>query len=561
MTTLLEGPGVASPAAEPARRRIPWRLAPLAALLAGTAVAYLWILSESGYANSFYSAAAQAGSQSWKAFLFGSLDPGNAITVDKPPASLWLMGLSVRLFGLSSWSILVPQALLGVGTVWLVYLTVRRTSTEAAALAAGLLTALTPSAVLMFRFNNPDALLLFVLVAAGYCLTRALEKASGRWLVLAGVLVGLGFLTKMLQAFLVLPAFVLVYLLAAPTSFWRRTRQLLYACVAMLVAAGWWVALVELVPESWRPYIDGSRDNSVLDLIWGYNGLSRITGAAAGGLGNGGFSSGPGPLRLFEGVSGGMIAWLLPAALFLLVAGVVARGRRPRTDLPRAVLLLAGGTMLTTGAVFSSMEGIYHDYYTVALAPWIAMTAVVGFAILWRGRSHLLARLALAAVVIGSAVWAWVLLGQPETQPYDTLRWLVLVAGVVVGASLAVTDLLDRLHRRLAAVVVAAAVVVVGAGPASYAVQTIGTSHTGSIVTAGPDRATEAGGRGRTGRPAGGGQPGGQTGGGQPGGQTGGGQTGGGQPGGQTGGGQPGGQTGGGQPGGQTGGGQPGGQT
>ena len=250
----------------------------LATLLVGTAVLYLWGLSASGYANSYYSAAVQAGSQSWTAFLFGSLDAGNAITVDKPPASLWLMALSVRIFGLSSWSILVPQALLGVASVAVLYASVRRTSGHAAGLVAGALLALTPVATLMFRFNNPDALLTFLLVAAAYATLRATERASGRWLAGAGVLVGFAFLTKMLQAFLVLPAFALVYLLVAPTPLRRRLLHLLGALAATIVSLGWWVALVELVPESWRPYVGGSETNSVLELIFGYNGLGRIFG-------------------------------------------------------------------------------------------------------------------------------------------------------------------------------------------------------------------------------------------------------------------------------------------
>ena len=221
----------------------------LLALLVGTAILYLWGLTASGYANSFYSAAAQAGSMDWTAFLFGSLDPGNSITVDKPPASLWLMALSVRLFGLSSASILVPQALLGVATVGVLYATVRRTSGHWAGLAAGVILALTPAAALMFRFNNPDALLVFLMTLAAYATLRAIERARGRWLVLAGALIGFAFLTKMLQAFLVLPAFVIVYLIAAPTRLRTRLLHLLAAFAAMIVSLGWWVALVELMPE------------------------------------------------------------------------------------------------------------------------------------------------------------------------------------------------------------------------------------------------------------------------------------------------------------------------
>src|ERR1700750_3206291 len=162
-----------------------------AALLVGTAVLYLAGLSRSGWGNAFYAAAAQAGSQNWEAFFYGSSDAGNSITVDKPPASLWVMDLSVRLFGLSSWSILVPEALMGVATVGVLYLAVRRVTGPGPALLAGAAMALTPVAVLMFRFNNPDALLTLLLTIAAYALTRAVEKASLRWLLAVGALVGL----------------------------------------------------------------------------------------------------------------------------------------------------------------------------------------------------------------------------------------------------------------------------------------------------------------------------------------------------------------------------------
>ncbi|WP_460844585.1 glycosyltransferase family 39 protein [Nocardioides ultimimeridianus] len=482
MTALLDPP-VAPPAPAPAHRRRPSERAGLASLLLATAVTYLWSLSASGYANSFYSAAVQAGSVSWKAFLFGSLDSGNAITVDKPPASLWVMDLSVRVFGLSSWSILVPEALMGVATVWLTYLTVRRVAGLPAAFIAGAATALTPSAALMFRFNNPDALLLLLLVAAGYATLRAAEAARGRWLVLAGVLVGLAFLTKMLQAFLVLPAFVLVYLVAAPAPLGVRIRHLLAAFAAMIASAGWWVAIVELWPAADRPYIDGSTDNNILELVLGYNGLGRLTGSEAGGLGNAGFSSDVGLLRLFGGVSGGMISWLLPAALVVLVGGLVALRRAPRTDRVRAALLATGGSMLVTGLTFSFMAGIYHDYYTVALAPWIAMTAVLGSWVLWQRRSVPWARAVLAVAVAGSAAWAFVLLGQAGENPYDALRWPVILLGFGAAALFLVAH---RLDRRLAAGLILATVLVGSAGPAAYTLDTVGTAHTGSIVTAGP---------------------------------------------------------------------------
>src|SRR4051812_31365516 len=265
-----------------------WVRPALLALLLGTGVLYLWGLGASGWANSYYSAAVQAGSHSWKAFFFGSLDAANSITVDKAPAFLWPMDIAARIFGVNAWSILVPQAIEGVVAVGVLYAAVRRWSTPAAGLIAGAVMALTPVAALMFRFNNPDAMLVLLLTLAAYALVRALEHGSTRWLIGAGVLVGLGFLTKQLQALLVVPGFALVYLVAAPGSVRRRIGQLLAAGAAMVAAAGWWIATVELVPASMRPYVGGSQTNSILELTLGYNGLGRLTGNETGSVGGGG---------------------------------------------------------------------------------------------------------------------------------------------------------------------------------------------------------------------------------------------------------------------------------
>jgi len=265
MTATLRAPDAPTPvpaAAHPLRPR--WELPLLAVLLLGTAVLYLWNLAASGWANSFYAAAVQAGTQSWTAFFFGSLDSANAITVDKPPASLWVMALSGRIFGFSSWSMLAPQALMAIASVALLWATVRRVAGPVAGLLAGTVLALTPVAVLMFRFNNPDALLVLLMVAAAWATTHAVEKASTRWLLLAGVFIGFGFLTKMLQVFLVVPGLAVAYLWAAPTTLWRRIRQLLAAGVAIVVSTGWWLLAVALWPVDSRPYIGGSTNNSPL---------------------------------------------------------------------------------------------------------------------------------------------------------------------------------------------------------------------------------------------------------------------------------------------------------
>ncbi|ASF11157.1 putative glycosyltransferase [Nocardia brasiliensis NBRC 14402] len=467
-----------------------WELPALAALLLGTGIAYLCNLSANGWANSFYSAAVQAGSVSWKAFFFGSSDAANSITVDKPPASLWLMELSVRAFGLNSWSILVPEVLLGVASVALVWATVRRPFGPAAGLLAGLVLAVTPVAALMFRFNNPDALLVFLMVAAAWAITRAVEDGRWRWLVLTGVFVGFGFLTKQLQVLLVVPPLVLTYLIAGPPKLGKRVLQLLAAGAAMVVAAGWWLLAVELWPAASRPWIGGSQNNSILELTLGYNGLGRLNGNERGSVGmggadlpagGGGMWGSPGITRMFEPAQGGQIAWLIPAALVALVAGILLRGKAARTDRQRAGLILWGGWLLATGLTFSFMAGIFHQYYTVALAPAVAALAGAGAVLLWRERRRLWVRLMLALAVGLTTATAWMLLSRSvHWQPW--LRWTVLVAGILATLVALVPA------RRKLAVVSALTIAFTGlAGPTAYAVDTIATAHEGSIPSAGPN--------------------------------------------------------------------------
>ena len=478
-----------------------WARIALVALLVATAVVYLWNLTASGDANSFYAAAVQAGTKSWKAFFFGSLDSSNFITVDKPPASLWVMALSGRIFGFSSASMLVPQVLEGVLAVGLLAESVKRWFGSGAGLLAGAMLAVTPVAALMFRFNNPDALLVCLLVASAYCLVRALENGSTRWMIGVGTLIGFAFLAKMGQALLVVPGFALVYLVAAPTTLRRRVVQLLAGGAAMIVSAGWWVAIVALWPAASRPMIDGSSDNSILNLIIGYNGLGRLTGsggAPGGGGGGGGNFSGPtGVLRLFNDLMGGQASWLLPAALLVVVAGMAWRLRAPRTDRTRAAILLWGGWLVVSGLVFSLSAGVIHTYYTVALAPAIAALVAIGAAVAWRRRDAFAARALLALGVAATAVWSIVLLGRtPSWEP-----WLAPVVGVA-GAIAAIGLLMPaRAARRLTAATAVIALVACLAGPVAYSAQTIGTAHTGSTPSAGPSGASAGFGGG----PAGGG--------------------------------------------------------
>ncbi len=279
MTATMTGPKPVSPAAHRAPARTGrWEYPALAALLIGTAVAYIWNLSANGWANSFYAAAVQAGSVSWKAFFFGSSDAANSITVDKTPLSLWPMELSVRVFGLHSWSMLLPQALMGVAAVALLWATVRRPFGPAAGLLAGLALAVTPVAALMFRFNNPDAALVLLMVAAAWAMTRAVADGRWRWLLLTGLFIGLGFLAKQLQVLLVVPALALTYLIAGPPRLGKRILQLFAAGAAMVAGAGWWVLVAQFWPASDRPYFGGSQNNSIIELTLGYNGLGRLNG-------------------------------------------------------------------------------------------------------------------------------------------------------------------------------------------------------------------------------------------------------------------------------------------
>ena len=472
-----------------------WVRPALLGLLAVTAVLYTVGLSASGWANAFYAAAAQAGSRSWEAFLYGSSDASNAITVDKPPASLWVMALSVRVFGLSSWSVLLPQAVEGVAAVGVLHAAVRRRATPAAGLLAGAVLALTPVAALMFRFDNPDALLVLVMVVAAWALLRSVDSGRARWLVVCGAMLGLGFLTKQLQVFLVLPGLALAYLWAAPHPLGRRIRHLLLGGLALVVAAGWWVALVELVPASMRPYVGGSQDDSFLGLTFGYNGFGRLTGDETGSVGGGNGWGETGITRLFGSEMGGQIAWLLPAALLLAVAGFVLTHRAPRTDAHRAAYVAWTGWVLVTGLTFSFMSGIIHPYYTVALAPGVAALVGLGAVDLWRARTRRWALPVLALVVAVTAGWAFVLLGRtPDFVPW--LRPVVLVLGVLAAAALVAAPLVrHRLAPALLRAGLAASVVVGLAGPVAYSVQTVSTGHEGGIVSAGPTVAGGFGGR------------------------------------------------------------------
>lgn len=503
MTTTTVAPPIPVPAPPERAGGHRWARPALYGLLLAVALAYFYNLSASGYANSFYSAAVQAGSQSWKALFFGSLDSANAITVDKPPAALWPMALSVRLFGLNSWAILAPQVLMGVATAAVLNTAVRRRFGPVAGLIAVGVFALTPVAALMFRFNNPDALLALLMTVTVWCVLRALEQGRTKWLLWAGAAVGFAFLTKTLQAFLILPPLAVLYAVCAPVPVRKRLGQLALSALTMVVAGGWWVAIVELMPASSRPYVGGSQNNSFLELTFGYNGLGRLNGEEAGSVGGGGGGRGGGGWgetgigRMFNSEVGGQIAWLLPAALILLVAGLWLTRKAGRTDSARAAFLAWGGALVMTAAVFSFMAGIFHQYYTVALAPYIAALVAMGVAVLWEERSAWWPRAVLAGAVVVTVVWAYVLLGRtPEYLPW--LRWAVLVGGVVAALGLLVVGRSGG--RSLALAVVGLSFAASLAAPTAYTLSTLNSGHQGSIVTAGPSGGGGMGGPGGGGR-------------------------------------------------------------
>ncbi|AUH67999.1 ArnT family glycosyltransferase [Gordonia sp. PS3] len=528
--TVLDRPQPAEPLPDdPDRTRSAlWRRLSLAALLVGTTVLYLWNLSINGWANSFYTAAIQAGSQSWKAWFFGSSDMANSITVDKPPASLWIPALSVRVFGLNSWSVLVPEVLMGVGSVALLYFITRRYFGHWAGIGAGAVLALTPVAAMMFRFDNPEALLILLMIAACGAVLRAMEPGAKSvwWMVAAGTAVGFGFLTKQLEVMLIVPAMAVTYLAFGPGRWLRRIGHLFASLGALIVSAGWWVLAVELWPASSRPYIGGSQNNSILELTFGYNGLGRLDGNEKGSVGGGGRAremsgaaaemfgqggpGGPGAggpgggmwgstgwLRMFEPAQGGQIAWLIPSSLILGVAALVLIGRASRTDLRRAYLSVFGLWMLIMVGVFSFMAGIFHSYYTAAIAPALAAVIAVSAVVCWRERAALWVRLVLAAATWTAAIWGFVLLNRSaDFVPW--LRFVVLVVGIVAGALM-----LGAQRGVLAAVAASLAVLAGLAGPLAYTVDTVTTAKQGSIISAGPQVEGEfgpGGGHGRHGR-------------------------------------------------------------
>jgi 4-amino-4-deoxy-L-arabinose transferase-like glycosyltransferase len=460
----------------------------LAALLVLAAVLNLWALDQNGWANDYYAAAVRSMASSWHNFLYGSFDASEMMTVNKPPLSLWVQALSVKAFGFGSLAILVPQALMGMGSVALVYDLTRRRFGRVAGGVAGLVLAFTPMTVAISRHNNPDALLVLCSVAALWFLVRALEDGRTKWLVWAGVMVGLGFETKMAVALMVVPGIAAAWMWVAPRGRVKALKQLLAGGAAMVVVGGAWPVLVALTPASDRPWISGTSDNSIWSLIFGYNGLGRLDGQAGGpqAFGGGGpFGGASGPLRLLNEALGGQAGWLLGVAIVSGVA-VVASSRLKRADARSGWLIAVGGAFVTTAVGFSFAQGIFHPYYVSLLAPFTA--ALVG------AGASVLPRSALAPV----AVAAGVLVELAVLHENSGLTWLPPV--LVVTAGLAVVALTFGAARFRSAVL-AGALAALLLAPAAWSFQTLGHATSGTFPAGGS--ATASGGFGGPGGGAG----------------------------------------------------------
>ncbi len=543
-----------------------WARPALWAVLALAAVLYSWDLSHNGDANTFYAAAVLSGTENWKAFFFGSLDSGSFITVDKPPFAFWIMEISARIFGFNSWSLLLPQAAEGVAAVAVVYAAVRRSVAgllgERGACAAGLISALaltlTPMVVAIDRDDNPDTMLTLLLAVGAWGLLESLR--AGRdggghplaWLMVSAAAFGLAFNTKMLEGFIALPALPIVYLIAAEGRLWARLGRLLVAGAELAVIALSWMTIVDLIPKASRPYVGSSANDTVWNLAVGYNGFGRITGGTgfgpartpAGGAGGGGAGdfghagefahlAGPGGApggfgggggfggfggqsglgRMFASTLGGQISWLIPFAVIALVGTLILIGRRPRTDLARASVLLWGGWLALEFFVLSYQQGTQHPYYTSAMAPPIAALTGIGVVALYQAhRRSGWWSLVLALAIAVTGAWAFVLLRRTSGwNPW--LPWTIAAASAVTVLALAAGRARGRRLRAAAgrirllagargpllAVAGVTGLVAVLAGPAAYALTPLSQTIQGSNPLAGPAAGGGFAGRGGAG--------------------------------------------------------------
>ncbi len=479
-----------------------WHVVALTGILAVAAFLDVFRLGRNGYANDYYSGAVRSMLKSWHNFFFVSFDPGGLVSVDKPPLALWLEAGSAKIFGYSSWSILLPEALAGVAAVWLLYLLVARVFGRIAALVAALALAVSPVSVSVNRDNNPDALLALLLIAAVYVGVRAIESGRLRTLLLSAVLVGLAFNTKMLAAMVVVPGLALAYAVFARVPWRRRFVFLALAGVVLVAVSGAWIAAVDFTPAGQRPYVGSTSDNSAFSLAFDYNGLGRVTGqeggtSFGGGLG-GAFSGTPGASRLVNDALGDQGGWLLPLALVGGISALAAAAMlRRRKEL--AALTAIGGWFVAAAVVFSFSSGIIHTYYLSALAPATSALVGIGVVALWRDARAGWPRLVLPLVALGLSAWLEVDL----LRRSGYLPWLqpLVIAGCAAAALALVVSRVPRVPGRVVTkAALAVALLALLAAPAAWSATTLTAPVNGVFPGAGPDfvsgLTTNAAGRG-----------------------------------------------------------------
>ncbi|MGW0765473.1 ArnT family glycosyltransferase [Streptomyces sp. NPDC002676] len=404
-----------------------WERPALAAVLVVATLLYGWGIGHAAI-HPYYSAAIRSMATSWRAFFFGGLDPSGSITIDKLPGAFWPEAVSVWLFGPHTWAAALPQVIEGVLTVWLLHRIVRAWAGPFAALIAALTLTFSPVTVVLNRATIPDTTLTLLLVAAAGALQKAARTERLLPLITCGIWVGLAFQAKMLQAWLVLPVFAVVYQITAPGAPLKRALRFLLGGMVALAVSCSWVLLAWATPAADRPYLDGTSNNNPFSLVFGYNGMSRFSGdptsfGAVAGTDASRTTGNTGWGMLVNHTVGPQIAWFLPLAVLAAVLGLVWRAREPRTDLLRTGFLLWGGWLAVHALVFSVSNG-NHPYYTAVIAPALAALAGGGLALF---RSEYEAggrrRMALPSAIVLTAVWALVLDWRSEF-----VSWLLLLA-------------------------------------------------------------------------------------------------------------------------------------
>ncbi|KAA6472997.1 glycosyltransferase family 39 protein [Bacillus swezeyi] len=469
----------------------------LASILLAALILNTYNIWQDDAANQYYLAAVKSMTQNFHNFFYASFDPSGFVSVDKPPLVLWIQTIFAKIFGVHTWSVILPQALAGVGSVYLLYIMIKPRFGKGAARISALVMALTPIAAAVSRTNNIDSMLVFTLLFSTWCLMRAVKQGKLIWLLAAFGLVGLGFNMKMLQAFMVLPAFLLFYLIAAKAK-WKK--KIISAVLSLIVLTGIalsWAFVVDYTSADSRPYVGSSQTNSVLELAFGYNGTERLLGQTTGNMngfrgdmqapggngssdghsqtqdgntpnggqgGPGGGKGGPGggnggggqsmnmfgtgdagPLRLFQSALSGQISWMLPFALFGLLGMIISwfRDRREKADEMKETLFWAAWLVPVAG--FFSIAGFFHHYYLIMLAPPIAALSGIGWYAmygLYKNQKDWASYLLPAAVLITAAFQVYILSGYTEQIGS---AWMYVLAILGLGVTIALL-MLKRSH-------------------------------------------------------------------------------------------------------------------